>query len=414
MMATFFREFWVVLCEMSPYLLLGFLIAGILSVAVSPRKVQRHLGGNGLWPVVKATLLGIPLPLCSCGVIPVSASLRRQGASRGSTVAFLLSTPQTGADSIMVTYSLLGPVFAVFRPLAALVTGIAGGLLTRWLAGNGEELKSGLQTGRENGNLPHGGNLWTRIYRYGFVTLPRDISKTLAVGLLLAALISVLVPDDFLSTYLDGGLVAMIVMMLFGIPVYVCATASVPVAAALILKGVSPGAALVFLLTGPATNAATISTIWKILGKRVTAIYLGVVAASALVSGILIDALFDTWIPTGGHVLMDMELSLFKQVSAVVLVLVLAYAVFWKQAEPDSCCAGTPRPENRTIHFQVEGMHCSHCVSSIKEALLSVPGIREVTVEPASGDVSVRGEAVDVSQALSAVSELGYRIRQSD
>jgi uncharacterized membrane protein YraQ (UPF0718 family) len=316
---------------MSPYLLFGFLVAGILSVLVSQRFVERHLGGRGVWPLIKASLFGVPLPLCSCGVIPVSMSLHKHGASKGSTIAFLLSTPQTGVDSIFVTLSLLGPVIAVFRPLAAFVTGIFGGVLVD-LSGRGSEDQNSAPK-KCNDECCGGANnkKITRGLKYGFVTLPRDIGKAMLVGLVIAAVISAFVPDDFFAEKLPArGIGAMIVMMLLGIPVYVCATASVPVAAALIAKGVTPGVALVFLITGPATNAAAFTTIWKVLGRRTAITYICTVALCALGAGVLLDTAFPN-LATSLHLhLHQMSHSVLGSVFAVVLLAVLAFAAFSK------------------------------------------------------------------------------------
>jgi uncharacterized membrane protein YraQ (UPF0718 family) len=307
-------------------------MAGVLSVLVSQRLVEKHLGGRGIWPLVKASILGVPLPLCSCGVIPVSMSLHKHGASKGSTISFLLSTPQTGIDSIFVTLSLLGPLFAVFRPLAAFVTGIVGGALVD-VFGQSTEDKSRVPPkytdeccdGAENNKKI------ARGLKYGFVTLPRDIGKAMLVGLVIAAVISALVPDGYFAEKLGTGILAMVVMMLLGIPVYVCATASVPVAAALILKGLTPGAALVFLMTGPATNAASFVTIWKVLGRATAITYLAAVAGCALLSGILLD-----YIAAG----VDFEIAArpgwmlppaVKHIAAVVLLAILTIAIFSKR-----------------------------------------------------------------------------------
>ncbi len=329
-------DFWDTVAEMSPYLLFGFFVAGILSVLISQRFVERHLGGRGIWPLLKASLFGIPLPLCSCGVIPVSMSLHKHGASKGSTISFLLSTPQTGVDSILVTLSLLGPVFAIFRPLAALATGIVGGTLVNAFGHSAESNSSAppkcsdecCNDGKNNHKVTGG-------LKYGFVTLPRDIGKAMLAGLVIAAAISILVPEDFFAEKLGTGIFAMVVMMFLGIPVYVCATASVPVAAALILKGLTPGAALVFLMTGPATNAASFVTIWKALGHRTAITYLLTVAGCALLSGILLD-----YIAVG----VDFEIAArpgwmlppaIKHLSAVVLLAVLAFAILGKRRQTE-------------------------------------------------------------------------------
>ncbi len=335
--------FWMTVAEMSPYLLFGFFVAGLLSVLVSRRMVERHLGGQGLLPVLKASLFGVPLPLCSCGVIPVSMSLRKHGASEGATISFLLSTPQTGVDSILVTYGLLGPVFAIFRPVAAFATGLVGGVLVNIFgpkpqppaeaekcahgccgtAAEKPEPAPAVQTERR-------ASLWNGM-KYGFVSLPREIGKPLLLGLLIAAAMSVLVPDNFFAERLGNGIGAMLVMMAVGIPLYVCASASVPVAAAMILKGLSPGAALVFLMTGPATNAAGLLTIWNTLGRRVALLYLLTVAGCALAGGILLDALiFRVDVNAAAHV-HNMGPGPLHHISALVLLGLLGYA-FWRRA----------------------------------------------------------------------------------
>ena len=400
-------EFWNVLRDMSPYLLLGFLVAGLLSVLIRPETVERHLGGKGILPVLKASIFGIPLPLCSCGVIPVSASLRRHGASRGATASFLLSTPQTGVDSILVTFSLLGPVFAVFRPLAALVSGLLGGsfvsLLTSGEKSQGPELKcqdeccSGEQ---KSGKI-------SRILHNGFVTLPRDIGKALIIGLLIAAAISAIVPNDFFAGIMGHGIAAMFVMMLVAIPIYVCATASVPVAAALIAAGISPGAALVFLMTGPATNAATIATIWKIMGRRTALIYLGAVALTALGAGVLLDYLFTVSGTSSAPSMPLMIPGFVKTGSAVVLLVILGVAMFSSSHKHSDSPSAAETSE--TVTFKVKGMSCSHCVESVKRALGERAGVQSVEVDLKTGQATVGGEDMDVSELRHAVEELGYK-----
>ncbi len=325
--------FWNTTAEMSPYLLFGFFVAGILSVFISQRFVERHLGGRGIWPLVKASLFGVPLPLCSCGVIPVSISLHKHGASKGSTISFLLSTPQTGVDSIFATLSLLGPVFAVFRPAVAFVTGIIGGILVNVFDRDKNEdpdrpketcTDECCSSSKKSSRIVKG-------LKYGFVTLPRDIGKAMLIGLVIAACISAFVPDDLFAEKLLGtGIFAMVVMMFLGIPVYVCATASIPVAAALILKGLTPGAALVFLITGPATNAAAFTTIWKALGGRTAIVYLFTVAVSALGAGILLDMMFPGLGASVQTHLHQMEPSILGHISALVLLAVLGFAILSK------------------------------------------------------------------------------------
>ncbi|MCH7919930.1 MAG: SO_0444 family Cu/Zn efflux transporter [Planctomycetes bacterium] len=325
-------EFWGTFAEMSPFLLFGFAIAGVLSVLVSRDFVRRHLGGRGLWPVFKASLLGIPLPLCSCSVIPVSMSLREHGASKGSTVAFLLSTPQTGVDSVFVTLSLLGPVFALFRPLCALVTGLVGGIVTNAVERAPDEDAPSPRVTEPTCCCSVSQNKLRQALTYGFVTLPRDIGRTLLIGLAIAALVGTVTPPDFFAQTLGTGLVAMAVMMVLGIPMYVCATASVPLAAMLILKGVTPGAALVFLMTGPATNAASLTLIWKRLGRRVALAYLVTVILCAFGSGLLLDGLLGTQalqVVAGSGAMLN---PMVKHLSSVLLIGVIGAALLGKRA----------------------------------------------------------------------------------
>jgi uncharacterized membrane protein YraQ (UPF0718 family) len=259
-------------------------------------------------------------------------SLHKHGASKGSTISFLLSTPQTGVDSIFVTLSLLGPLFAIFRPLAAFATGIVGGSLVDIFGRSAEE--QGQVPPKCTDECCEGNGKSRRLARglkYGFVTLPRDIGKAMLIGLIIAAFISAIVPDGYFAEKLGTGIVPMVVMMFLGIPVYVCATASVPVAAALILKGLTPGAALVFLMTGPATNAASFATIWKVLGKATAITYLASVAGCALLGGILLDYIaagvrFEIVTRPG-----RMLPSAIKYISAVMLLAVLIFAIFSKR-----------------------------------------------------------------------------------
>ena len=397
--------FWATLLEMAPYLLFGFLVAGVLSVLIPASLVERHLGGRSLWAVVKASAFGVPLPLCSCGVIPVSASLRRHGASRGATAAFLLSTPQTGVDSIMVTLSLLGPIFAVFRPLAALVTGVVGGGLVSAFDGNGNgasdpppACQDACCTGDGRQSKAVGA------LRYGFVTLPRDIGRSLLVGLVLAGLISALVPKDLAQT-VGTGFLGMVVMMVLGLPIYVCATASVPIAAALILKGVSPGAAFVFLMTGPATNAATIATIWKVLGRRTALIILATAGIGALLLGTLLDLIYTRAGAVPAPHMHELIPHALKVACAIALLLILAAAIFRRPAPTthDHAADGAD-----TLTLAIEGMTCSHCAASVERALGEQPAVASAQVDLKSGTALVAGHGLDVRSLCRAVEELGY------
>jgi uncharacterized membrane protein YraQ (UPF0718 family) len=325
--------FWGTVVQMAPYLLFGFAMAGLMAIIVSRRFVETHLGGKGMMSVIKASVLGVPMPLCSCGVIPVATSLRQHGASKGATVSFLISTPETGIDSFFVTLSLMGGVMAVFRVIVAFVSGIVGGGLVDLMDRRDTAAPQEEKCDNDCCNEAKKENRLVKAVKYGFVTLPRDIGKALLLGIAIAAAISAFVPDDFFQQYLPTGILSMLVMMAVGIPMYVCASASVPVAAALIAKGISPGAALVFLITGPATNGATIATVWKVLGWKTAVVYLVSIAVCALVAGLTLDWMFPGLGSTAGAHMHHMGQSLIDHLLAVVLLAVLAVGIFRKKAQ---------------------------------------------------------------------------------
>ena len=302
---SIFSEAWQLLLDAAPYILFGILMGGLLKVFLSPSQVARHLGQGRFSSVFKAALFGVPLPLCSCGVLPAAAALKKQGANNGATAAFLISTPESGVDSIAVTYALLDPIMTVARPLAAFLTALAAGMTENLLRPPKPGLAmadfscvvdgccSGIDCPPETHAAHHslGEKLLTGM-RYAFGELWGDLAGWFFFGLLLAGGISALVPETLITGYLSGGLSSMLLMLAFGIPLYICATASTPIAAALILKGVSPGAALVFLLAGPATNMATLTVLANLLGKRTTLVYLTAIAVGALFFGLAVDGVY--------------------------------------------------------------------------------------------------------------------------
>ncbi|WP_319780540.1 SO_0444 family Cu/Zn efflux transporter [Maridesulfovibrio sp.] len=364
------RESWEVLLESAPFMLLGFFIAGLLKAFVGPEFISRNLGSGKISDVFKASILGVPIPLCSCGVIPAAAQLRQQGASKGATTSFLISTPETGVDSIAVTYALLDPVMAVFRPFAAFFTAVVAGILvdkdekmnrnkkeapklipdavllpkmdeTHGASGCGCDsheghihessdcCESGCGCGHSHddqrpeslsGKLSFG-------MKYSFGNLLQDIGLWFLGGVLLAGIFSALIPDGFIERNLGDGFFPLLIMLAAAVPLYVCATASTPIAAALALKGLSPGAALVFLLAGPATNAASFTVVAKLLGKRSAFIYLGTIVGCSLALGMFANWLYYSlglsitdWVQSGekhGH-------NLLYTVSALILLALIA------------------------------------------------------------------------------------------
>ncbi len=355
----FFIDFWQAVVVMAPYLLFGFLIAGLLHVLLPTHLVRSQLGSSGMGPVVKASLFGVPIPLCSCGVIPVSMSLRQSGASVPAVVSFLISTPQTGVDSILVTWGMMGPVFAVYRPIVAFVTGVISGFLTKFTAESDVSEKQpdneqadcckedNNKAGAKNNNTQKNSK-FSRMFRHGFVTLPRDIGTSMLIGLMIAALLSLVVPEDFFAEYLPSGILAMVIMLFLGVPVYVCSAASVPVAAALVSKGLTAGAAMVFLMTGPATNTVTLVTIWNRLGRRTAIAYIATVVFSALAAGLLLDTFLPGLSISIQQQMKPMESTLLDQVWAVLLVVILVSGIILKTRRATAEKKSSRQVENNT------------------------------------------------------------------
>jgi uncharacterized membrane protein YraQ (UPF0718 family) len=321
------EESWFILWSAAPYIVLGLLLGGLIKTGLNATTIRRHLGGSGMKPIFKAALLGVPLPLCSCGVLPVGAALRKEGASRGATAAFLIATPESGVDSIAISYALLDPILTVVRPLAAFVTAFAAGLGMIFLdrkekpqafeeapeacscsschaplrEETGAACCEALQHHHEpSGRTNHSSvalSLGRRLgegFRYATGELWGHLALPFALGIFLSGLLGALLPENFLEQWLGGGLHSMLLMLLLGVPMYICATSSTPLAAAFILKGVSPGAALVFLLAGPATNISALPVLTKILGKKGLLIYLASIAAVSVGAGLLVDRLYQS------------------------------------------------------------------------------------------------------------------------
>lgn len=361
------NESWLLLLDAAPFIIFGLIMGGILKVFLSPAFIAGHLGRGRFLPVLKAALFGIPIPLCSCGVLPAAAALKKQGANNGATTAFLISTPESGVDSMAVTYALLDPLMTVARPVAAFISAMAAGIIENlWHSQTDDKWTIAERKSTENiqdkssrpqaNEIPPsflarlGGGL-----KYAAVELWGDLAGWFAAGLLLAGVITVILPQEIIAAHLGGGLQSMLLMLVFAIPMYICATASTPIAAALILKGVSPGAALVFLLVGPATNITSLSVLFGILGKRATFIYLAVVAVFAVLAGLCLDLIHE-------HLALDPVASLgqagemipawLSHLAALILI-ALTLAVCWrhfssyrdKPGAPDNCCCPSGKEE---------------------------------------------------------------------
>ena len=322
---------------MAPYLLLGFLVAGLLGAFVPVSFIETHLGKRGFWQIVKASLLGVPIPLCSCSVIPVAASIRKHGATRGATVSFLTSTPQTGVDSIAATWGLMGPLFAFFRTVVAFVTGCICGASVETFASSHEERREECDEHCPSCNPAPKAVRWRQVFAYGFGTLPRDIGRALLVGILISGLLGSLVPDDFFVRHLDSEWLSMLAVLGLGIPLYVCSTGSIPIALAMIGMGLSPGAALVFLITGPATNAATITTVMKTMGKKAVGIYLATLALCSLAAGWTLNRIFNGGLIAGQVHCHETGAGLIQNIFGIALTALLIHSVLPRKKKHPCC-----------------------------------------------------------------------------
>ncbi|MFH1024822.1 MAG: permease [Planctomycetota bacterium] len=328
---------WTMVLASAPFMLLGLFLGGVFHVFFSRWHLDAMVRGRGAGPVLKLAALGVPLPLCSCGVVPAAAALRKRGASKGATVSFLISTPETGPDSIALTWVLLGPFMAVYRPLAALVTAVAGGLLTDAVDRTPDPPPEGLDRcplcdepgGRDH---RHGAaDRLRRIFTYGFGELLGDIAGWFVLGMLLSGVILALPLGPLFAGSRGSGFGTMVLMLLVGIPMYTCATSSTPVAAALIAQGLSPGAALVYLLTGPATNLTTVLVVWKTLGRRATTVYLAALAVVSLAAGYLLNYLAPRF-PSGVRFLDGArEVPRWLEIGSAAVFLALVLVVFFRK-----------------------------------------------------------------------------------
>jgi len=399
--------------EMAPYLLLGFLFAGILYVWFPRKKVYKYLGKPNTASVINAALIGIPLPLCSCGVIPTGISFYNSGASKGSSTSFLISTPQTGVDSVLVTYSLLGLPMAIIKPIIALVTGIFGGFLTNLFDSKKGPAKK--EVVEEN----HIDRSLLGMLRYGFVEFMEDIAKWLIIGLHIAALIEILVPESFFTAYLGNEYIEMVVILVAAIPLYVCATGSVPIAAILMLKGLSPGAAIVFLMAGPATNAATMTVIGKILGRKTLLVYLTSIILGALFFGTLVNEFLPReWFLDaianihGGEHTHQILPGWLHVGSGIILGLLIIYALlrkyFPRVFKPQKNKTPEIHPDMKDNKFIVTGMTCNHCKATVEDNVERLDGISNVEADINKNIIAFSGKDFNLEDMIKKIESLGY------
>lgn len=409
-LSQIFTTLFHILNAMAPYILLGFLVAGIMHAFVSPALMSRHLSGKGPGAVLKAAALGVPLPLCSCGVLPAAVAMRRSGASRAATTSFLVSTPQTGVDPIAATWSLLGPAFAVIRPMAALVTAAFGGMAVGTAEKrmpDDDSRSCSLNAPQEERPRGFGRKVGAAL-RYGYIDLVGSIGAWLVAGLLIAALITIYVPADALAALGERPLLAMVAVLLVAVPMYVCATGSIPIAMSLMLKGLSPGTAFVLLMAGPAANFASFALISREMGRRAAIIYLAAIIAGAMAFGLGIDYLLpQDWFSirsmahtAGAHG----GVSIFSTLCTVVLAALLVLTFIKNYSHKKIATA-------MTKEYNIKGMNCPHCAASVRGAIASVPGVTQVEVDLRGAKATVDGNA-DAAAIARAVRAAGFDMEE--
>ena len=388
----FFEALWQLSIAMAPYILFGLVFAGILHEVVPDSIVTKHLGSDNVSSVVKSTLFGIPLPVCSCGVIPLATSIKKSGASKGATLSFLISTPITGVDSILATYGIFGWIFTLYRIITSMFIAIAAGILTNIFDRTKEnedndkkspvskptfgavgvqhptrETAPSFQMKASQSDANHNSSFlipnstfasapeapsccdsetkqsfsFVAAMKYAFITLLGDIAKPLFWGLLLGALITVVIPDNLSELLKTYNWLSYLIVITIAVPMYVCATASLPIAAGLMLSGVSAGAAFVFLSAGPATNTVTIGVVKKMLGSRSLAIYLGTIVIGSILFGLGLDFVFDAInIDPASLVHMDEHSGIIATLSAVLLWGMVLYFLVKPWFTKKSECSG--------------------------------------------------------------------------
>ena len=399
--------------EMSFYLLLGFLFAGILHVLVPQQIFSKYLSKNNWLSVLYATLFGIPLPLCSCGVIPTAMALHKEGASKGSVISFLIATPQTGVDSIIATYSLLGLPFAIIRPVAAFFTSIFAGLVTNAFTSNENNIKVSSCGNSKEEKLSFGQKI-RKVFQYGYIEMMEDIGKMLLIGLVIAGLITYFVPDNFFTIFKGNTILSMLLILVVAIPMYVCATGSIPIAIALMMKGMSPGTALVLLMAGPAANIASMMVIGKVLGKKTFIIYLITLIIGAIGFGLIMD----NFLPAGWFDVSSFTATAhhhagafyyFKIICSIILFLLLANSILFHKEEHEISEKAQNVVSNK-VSFKIDGMRCNNCKNNVIKAISNLSSVKSVTVNLEKSIAYVEGTSTD-EEIKSAVETIGFKFK---
>ncbi len=410
----FVASLWKTMCELSPWLLLGMFLAGLMHVLLPAGFANRNL--RGFWGVIKSVAIGVPLPLCSCGVIPAGIGLKKDGASDGSAVAFLISTPQTGVDSVLVSASFFGLPFAIFKVVAAMGMGIVGGWMTDRSGSNDAATKlSENALPVVNAHAAHEQQTVDRSWRE-LVSHSVEMLRSIWVWLVMGVLVSAIIDQFQLSPTLEqinaaGLLPAMLLVLLFSIPLYVCATASVPIAAALVSAGLPPAVALVFLMAGPATNVATIGAIRSNLGSRALWIYLVVIVFGSFGSAWIFDGLLqNAGSVTAAHLHQHDHQAWWSVLAAIVVTGLIAWFAAEKMGRWIRQRKDISAGPADTITIGISGMTCGNCVAKLERHLNAVPGVDSVIVD-LKNECATIGGAVNMELIQLVVVEAGFALK---
>lgn len=403
-MILYLQNVWTVMQAFAPWLLLGLFFAGMLHVFMPPGFIRRHLGNGRISGVLKAAFLGVPIPLCSCGVIPTAVGLKKEGASDGACVSFLISTPQTGVDSIAVSASMLGFPFAIFKVLTSFITGVIGGLVTGFV--KHDPLPDIQASSSEKSGKP---KRLKEMWEFAVEGLFYDLWKWIALGILVSAAISTFIPEDRLAySPWAQGITGMFFMLLVSVPLYVCTTGSVPIAASLVQAGMPVGAALVFLTAGPATNAATIGAVLKTFGKRVTAIYLGVIVAGGIGFGVVYEKFFGDLEVNALCAACTEQMPMFTLISTLVLAGFLVYFAGKDIVRVVRRFRNVSGEASTTVVLAVGGMTCKSCARKVASVLEKIDAVRSVEIDLESKRVTVSGKDPDTDMLCRMLEDVGF------
>ncbi|SDN32624.1 hypothetical protein SAMN04488516_101406 [Desulfonauticus submarinus] len=411
---TLSQNLWITTTALSLWLFVGLLMAGLLHILVPDNFIIKHLGHEkGILSVIKAVLLGVPMPLCSCGVIPAALGIKKQGAGDGAAIGFLISTPQTGIDSIMVSASLLGLPFAIFKVISAFFIGIIGGIWA-FIASSSTPSSLLIPISTNSITSEQKKEKLQELFNFAINDLLKSIWKWLVVGLIISALISTFLPKNFFYAYLSNNIfLSMLIVLIISLPMYVCSTASVPIAASLVAAGMPPGAALVFLMAGPATNVATLGAVYKSFGVKKLFIYLSSIISGSLLAGIL----FNSVIPVEkiqDVILNNHTPSIIEVISAIILIAFILKFIFEDLQKYIKKINKKNKDNLEELELRLSGLKCKMCAEKLKGNLIKLKFINDVSISEDLKKLIVKGKTLNIETIKKTIDKAGYNVLDKD